>query len=139
MIVLIDISKKGEVVHRLRGHEEEIHALAWCPEPQEDTLYPRLEDSAGIVLHKALINQQFEGFTQTCEVLPGSFVFSYVCCCSLQTCPAGQQKSSNEDTWLQAVGIRRLEFGAQPEAKVRLFSFTHENYEHFSVIKLFTL
>ncbi|XP_060746757.1 gem-associated protein 5 isoform X2 [Tachysurus vachellii] len=49
MIALIDISKKGEVVHRLRGHEEEIHALAWCPEPQEDTLYPRLEDSADVV------------------------------------------------------------------------------------------
>lgn len=49
MIALIDISKKGEVIHRLRGHEEEIHALAWCPDPQEDTLYSRPEDSAGIV------------------------------------------------------------------------------------------
>lgn len=48
MIVLIDISKKGEVIHRLRGHEEEIHALAWCPDPHEDTLYSRPEDNAGI-------------------------------------------------------------------------------------------
>uniref|UniRef100_W5KHC4 Gem nuclear organelle associated protein 5 n=1 Tax=Astyanax mexicanus TaxID=7994 RepID=W5KHC4_ASTMX len=39
MIVLIDISKKGEVIHRLRGHDEEIHALAWCPEPKEEDLY----------------------------------------------------------------------------------------------------
>ncbi|KAB5548648.1 hypothetical protein PHYPO_G00058010 [Pangasianodon hypophthalmus] len=48
MIVLIDISKKGDVIHRLRGHEEEIHALAWCPDPQEDTLYSRPEDNADV-------------------------------------------------------------------------------------------
>uniref|UniRef100_A0A9J7XJI7 Gem nuclear organelle associated protein 5 n=1 Tax=Cyprinus carpio carpio TaxID=630221 RepID=A0A9J7XJI7_CYPCA len=36
MIVVIDISKKGEVIHRLRGHDDEIHALAWCPQPRED-------------------------------------------------------------------------------------------------------
>uniref|UniRef100_A0A672QUK4 Gem nuclear organelle associated protein 5 n=1 Tax=Sinocyclocheilus grahami TaxID=75366 RepID=A0A672QUK4_SINGR len=28
MIVVIDISKKGEVIHQLRGHDDEIHALA---------------------------------------------------------------------------------------------------------------
>ncbi|KAF5892297.1 gem-associated protein 5 isoform X2 [Clarias magur] len=48
MIVLIDISKKGEVIHRLRGHEEEIHALAWCPDPREDTLYSRADDHADV-------------------------------------------------------------------------------------------
>lgn len=48
MIVLIDISKKGEVVHRLRGHDEEIHALAWCPELTEDDLYSRPEDTTGV-------------------------------------------------------------------------------------------
>ncbi|KAL7844635.1 hypothetical protein SRHO_G00231740 [Serrasalmus rhombeus] len=44
MIALIDISKKGEVIHRLRGHDEEIHALAWCPEPKEEDLYSRPEE-----------------------------------------------------------------------------------------------
>uniref|UniRef100_A0A6Q2YA73 Anaphase-promoting complex subunit 4 WD40 domain-containing protein n=1 Tax=Esox lucius TaxID=8010 RepID=A0A6Q2YA73_ESOLU len=39
MIVLIDISKKGEVVHRFRGHDDEIHALAWAPVPNEEMLY----------------------------------------------------------------------------------------------------
>ncbi|KAJ4930287.1 hypothetical protein JOQ06_019292 [Pogonophryne albipinna] len=39
MIVLIDVSKKGEVMHRLRGHEDEIHSLAWSPVASEDTLY----------------------------------------------------------------------------------------------------
>uniref|UniRef100_A0A673LTG2 Gem-associated protein 5-like n=1 Tax=Sinocyclocheilus rhinocerous TaxID=307959 RepID=A0A673LTG2_9TELE len=38
MIVVIDISKKGEVIHRLRGHDDEIHALAWCPQPREDEM-----------------------------------------------------------------------------------------------------
>ncbi|KTG05867.1 hypothetical protein cypCar_00018168 [Cyprinus carpio] len=45
MIVVIDISKKGEVIHRLRGHDDEIHALAWCPQPREEPLCGRLEDN----------------------------------------------------------------------------------------------
>ncbi|KAI2651116.1 Gem-associated protein 5 [Labeo rohita] len=45
MIVVIDISKKGEVVHRLRGHDDEIHALAWSPQPREEPLYGRSEDN----------------------------------------------------------------------------------------------
>ncbi|XP_062868196.1 gem-associated protein 5 [Trichomycterus rosablanca] len=48
MIVLIDISKKGEVIHRLRGHEEEIHALAWCPNPKEETLYNQPENNMDV-------------------------------------------------------------------------------------------
>ncbi|KAM9347919.1 gem-associated protein 5 [Symphorus nematophorus] len=45
MIVLIDVSKKGEVIHRLRGHDDEIHSLAWSPLASEDALYSRPEDS----------------------------------------------------------------------------------------------
>ncbi|XP_078121651.1 gem-associated protein 5 [Sander vitreus] len=45
MIVLIDVSKKGEVTHRLRGHEDEIHSLAWSPLAGEDAFYSRPEDS----------------------------------------------------------------------------------------------
>lgn len=47
MIVLIDVSRKGEVMHRLRGHEDEIHSLAWSPQANEDGLYGRPEDSEG--------------------------------------------------------------------------------------------
>uniref|UniRef100_A0A3B4BK56 Uncharacterized protein n=1 Tax=Periophthalmus magnuspinnatus TaxID=409849 RepID=A0A3B4BK56_9GOBI len=47
MIVLIDISKKGEVLHRLRGHDDEIHSLSWNPEPGEGALYGRTEDTDG--------------------------------------------------------------------------------------------
>lgn len=52
MIVLIDMSKKGEVMHRLRGHEDEIHSLAWSPLASEDALYSRPADSEGSVAHK---------------------------------------------------------------------------------------
>ncbi|TKS83312.1 Gem-associated protein 5 [Collichthys lucidus] len=45
MIVLIDVSKKGEVMHRLRGHDNEIHSLAWSPLASEDAICSRLEDS----------------------------------------------------------------------------------------------
>ncbi|KAG7517124.1 gem-associated protein 5 [Solea senegalensis] len=45
MIVLIDVSKKGEVTHRLRGHDDEIHSLAWAPLPGESALCCRPEDS----------------------------------------------------------------------------------------------
>ncbi|XP_030911062.1 gem-associated protein 5, partial [Geospiza fortis] len=38
MVVIIDISREREVVHRLRGHEDEIHGLAWCPVPGEERL-----------------------------------------------------------------------------------------------------
>ncbi|XP_074527898.1 gem-associated protein 5 [Halichoeres trimaculatus] len=48
MIVLIDVSKKGEVTHRLRGHDDEIHSLAWSPVIGEEALYSRPEDSEGI-------------------------------------------------------------------------------------------
>nr|XP_046266368.1 gem-associated protein 5 [Scatophagus argus] len=44
MIVLIDVSKKGEVMHRLRGHDDEIHSLAWSPMATEDALYSRPEE-----------------------------------------------------------------------------------------------
>ncbi|MED6293161.1 hypothetical protein CHARACLAT_007880 [Characodon lateralis] len=44
MIVLIDISRKGEVMQRLRGHDNEIHSLAWSPVIGEDALYTRAEE-----------------------------------------------------------------------------------------------
>ncbi|XP_015254322.1 PREDICTED: gem-associated protein 5 [Cyprinodon variegatus] len=44
MIVLIDISKKGEVMQRLRGHDNEIHSLAWSPQIGEEALYARADE-----------------------------------------------------------------------------------------------
>ncbi|XP_030649137.1 gem-associated protein 5 [Chanos chanos] len=48
MIVLIDVSKKGDVIHRLRGHDDEIHALAWSPQPHEEVLYNRTEENTEV-------------------------------------------------------------------------------------------
>lgn len=47
MIILMDVSKRGEVMQRLRGHEDEIHSLAWSPLAREDTFYSRAEDGEG--------------------------------------------------------------------------------------------
>ncbi|XP_072120245.1 gem-associated protein 5 [Mobula birostris] len=40
MIVIIDIHRKGMVVHRLRGHDGEIQSLAWCPQLWEEGQLP---------------------------------------------------------------------------------------------------
>lgn len=47
MIALIDVAKRGEVMHRLRGHEDEIHSLAWSPLDKEGSLCSRSEDGEG--------------------------------------------------------------------------------------------
>lgn len=47
MIVLIDVSRKGAVMHRLRGHDDEIHSLAWSLVAGEDALSSREEDREG--------------------------------------------------------------------------------------------
>uniref|UniRef100_A0A4W3GL49 Gem-associated protein 5-like n=1 Tax=Callorhinchus milii TaxID=7868 RepID=A0A4W3GL49_CALMI len=47
MIIVMDISMKGEVIRRLRGHDGEIHSIVWCPEPGEGALQGRGEDGAG--------------------------------------------------------------------------------------------
>lgn len=46
-MVIIDISKKGEVMHRLRGHDDEIHSIAWCPLSGEDCLSINQEENSG--------------------------------------------------------------------------------------------
>jgi gem associated protein 5 len=46
-VVIIDISKKGEVIHRFRGHDDEIHSIVWCPLPGEDCLSINQEENAG--------------------------------------------------------------------------------------------
>ncbi|XP_005376269.1 PREDICTED: gem-associated protein 5 isoform X2 [Chinchilla lanigera] len=46
IVVIIDISKKGEVIHRLRGHDDEIHSIAWCPLLGEDCLSINQEENS---------------------------------------------------------------------------------------------
>ena len=40
MILLYDI-RDGSVVHRLRGHDDEVHSLAWCPIQGENFRPPK--------------------------------------------------------------------------------------------------
>ncbi|KAM5299988.1 gem-associated protein 5 isoform 2-T2 [Ctenodactylus gundi] len=46
IVVIVDISRKGEVVQRLRGHDDEIHSIAWCPLPGEDCLSINQEENS---------------------------------------------------------------------------------------------
>ncbi|KAK3580429.1 hypothetical protein CHS0354_035471 [Potamilus streckersoni] len=36
VILLIDVKKAGMILNKMRGHDEEVHSLAWCPIPGED-------------------------------------------------------------------------------------------------------
>lgn len=46
-MVITDISKKGDIIHRFRGHDDEIHSIAWCPLPGEDCLSINQEENSG--------------------------------------------------------------------------------------------
>ena len=35
-IALLDVKRGGVIVSRLRGHDEEVYSLSWCPIPGED-------------------------------------------------------------------------------------------------------
>ncbi|KAJ7406167.1 Gem-associated protein 5 [Willisornis vidua] len=52
MVVIIDISRKREVLHRLRGHDDEIHCLAWCPVPGEERLPAWQDELQGVMTLK---------------------------------------------------------------------------------------
>ncbi|KAM7161684.1 gem-associated protein 5 [Macrochelys suwanniensis] len=71
MVVIIDISRKREVVHRLRGHDDEIHSLAWCPVPGEEVLYSRQEElQEGEVPNGELMQEA--AVTKGCYLASGS-------------------------------------------------------------------
>ncbi|CAM5132176.1 unnamed protein product [Eretmochelys imbricata] len=71
MVVIIDISRKREVVHRLRGHDDEIHSLAWCPVPGEEVLRSRQEElQEGEVLNGELMQEA--AVTKGCYLVSGS-------------------------------------------------------------------
>ncbi|XP_061473449.1 gem-associated protein 5 isoform X2 [Rhineura floridana] len=65
IVVVIDISRKGDVVHRLRGHDDEIHSLAWCPVLGEEGICSRPEDfqeedaTVGGVIEEAAVTKGY--------------------------------------------------------------------------------
>ncbi|XP_038056324.1 gem-associated protein 5-like [Patiria miniata] len=36
LVLIVDISGKGQIIHRLRGHDEEVHSVCWSPILGED-------------------------------------------------------------------------------------------------------
>nr|XP_033783003.1 gem-associated protein 5 [Geotrypetes seraphini] len=70
MIVVIDLSRKGEVLHRLRGHDDEIHSIAWCPVPKEERLYLRQDDAREAEVTNGDLLPEAE--TKGCYLVSGS-------------------------------------------------------------------
>ena len=35
-VLIVNTERNGQVVQRLRGHDEEIHGVCWCPELGEE-------------------------------------------------------------------------------------------------------
>ncbi|XP_004485370.2 gem-associated protein 5 isoform X2 [Dasypus novemcinctus] len=72
IVVVIDISKKGEVTHRLRGHDDEIHSIVWCPLPGEDCLSIHQEENSEEpeILNGKIITQT--PVTKGCYLATGS-------------------------------------------------------------------
>ena len=38
LVLLIDIDNKGAILHKLRGHDDEVHSICWSPSPRETLL-----------------------------------------------------------------------------------------------------
>lgn len=109
MIVLIDISKKGEVMQRLRGHDNEIHSLAWSPLIGEDTLYTRAEDHDGNFVLPAKKRQK-----RCCFVFNLSLTFIM-----FQQQMEFQLGKNRAASWLLEAKTRRWGSGALLREKVR--------------------
>ena len=43
LVLIVDISGPGVVIQRLRGHDDEVHCVSWCPNLGED-IRQRTED-----------------------------------------------------------------------------------------------
>ncbi|XP_015272563.1 PREDICTED: gem-associated protein 5 [Gekko japonicus] len=71
IVVIIDISRKGEVVHRLRGHDDEIHSLAWSPVLGEEGLTSRPEEGQEDAVNGCLL-EEAAAVTKGCYLASGS-------------------------------------------------------------------
>ncbi|XP_077182554.1 gem-associated protein 5 isoform X3 [Paroedura picta] len=71
IVVIIDISRKGEVVHRLRGHDDEIHSLAWCPVLGEEGLSSWQEEGQEDAINGCSL-EEVATVTKSCYLASGS-------------------------------------------------------------------
>ncbi|KAM3869078.1 gem-associated protein 5 [Diretmus argenteus] len=109
MIVLIDVSRKGAVLHRLRGHDDEIHSLAWAPSAGEDALYSRPEDGPAA-------NGVTEGEKGGCYLASGS---------KDQTVRIWSTEKGKGVMTLKLPYLKKRGAGADPGVKERLWLSVH--------------
>ncbi|XP_061104409.1 gem-associated protein 5 isoform X4 [Conger conger] len=110
MVIVMDISRKVEVLHRLRGHDDEIHALAWCPQPGEDPLFGRAEETPEVT------NGVAEGAEKGCYLASGS---------KDQTVRIWSTARGRGVTTLKLPFLKRRGVGVDPSVKERLWLTVH--------------
>lgn len=113
LILLIDVSKKGEVTRRLRGHDDDIHSLAWSPLAGEDTLNWRAEagDNNGpAILYCGIISFLNSLFSSKSKS---------IILCAFQLRTRWVRERRRAATWRREAKTRRWGSGARPREKVR--------------------
>ncbi|KAJ8348614.1 hypothetical protein SKAU_G00272030 [Synaphobranchus kaupii] len=110
MIIVIDISKKNEVIHRLRGHDDEIHALSWCPRSKEEALFCRAEENPEVN------NGVTEGQDKGCYLASGS---------KDQTVRIWSTARGKAVMTLKLPFLKRRGMGVDPTIKERLWLTVH--------------
>uniref|UniRef100_A0A8C5M8N3 Gem nuclear organelle associated protein 5 n=1 Tax=Leptobrachium leishanense TaxID=445787 RepID=A0A8C5M8N3_9ANUR len=114
MVVIIDISRRGDVVHRLRGHDEEIHCLAWCPQLREEDL--KLEDMSGEEMNATDGELLPESENKVCYLASGS---------KDQTVRIWNSSSGKVIMTLKMPHLKRRGGGLDPAVKDRLWATLH--------------
>ncbi|KAE8613853.1 hypothetical protein XENTR_v10007894 [Xenopus tropicalis] len=113
MIVLVDISRRGDVLHRLRGHEEEIHCLEWSPHALECDLQQKLEETEINTANGELLP---ETENRRCYLASGS---------KDQTVRIWSASTGKAVTVLKLPYLKRRGGGVDPAIKERLWLTLH--------------
>ncbi|KAM4039958.1 LOW QUALITY PROTEIN: gem-associated protein 5 [Anomaloglossus baeobatrachus] len=122
MIVIIDISRRGEVTHRLRGHDDEVHCLAWCPHPGEEDLYQKMEETQGGEEPNATNGDLLpESENKGCYLASGS---------KDQTIRIWSSSTGKGVTTLKLPYLKRRGGGMDPMVKERLWLTVHWPHGH---------
>ncbi|KAL3879528.1 hypothetical protein ACJMK2_031822, partial [Sinanodonta woodiana] len=71
LILVIDVKKAGMILNKMRGHDEDVHSLAWCPisgeefkSQQEETAVPDIADleTFGVDCTQTVAEKRQDGF-----------------------------------------------------------------------------
>ncbi|XP_041441988.1 gem-associated protein 5-like isoform X2 [Xenopus laevis] len=113
MIVLVDISRRGDVVHRLRGHDEEIQCLVWNPHAQECDLQQKPEETDTNTANGELLPEMEN---KKCYMASGS---------KDQTIRIWSTSTGKAVTVLKLPYLKRRGGGVDPAIKERLWLTLH--------------